>query len=153
LLTFLIPESPVYLFFQGRIREGKESLEKLAKLNGKELEFNQADFQSYEGRLSVQSVNSRLSYQSGGSGTIINRKIINEVEPSQYFKIGWIQVNLVAMTSNWLSCSVNYQLITFNLKYLPGNVLLNNTMSQVSEIIGNLAGAILTPYVGAIRAF
>lgn len=79
--------------------------------------------------------------------------MIKEVYPGKYFKKGWIQVNLVAMTCNWLSCSVNYQLITFNLKYLPGNVLLNNTMAQFSEIIGNLAGAILTPYVGAIRAF
>jgi hypothetical protein len=75
----LIPESPVYLFFQGRIDEGKESLEKLAKLNGKELEFNQADFQSYQGRLSVHSANSRESYHSGGSGAIVNKQIIKEV--------------------------------------------------------------------------
>jgi len=44
-LTLLLPESPVYLFFQGRIEEGKISLERLAYLNGKHLDFNYADFE------------------------------------------------------------------------------------------------------------
>lgn len=39
-LTILLPESPVYLFFQGRVEEGKKSLERLAQLNGKHLDFN-----------------------------------------------------------------------------------------------------------------
>jgi len=57
-LTLLLPESPVYLFFQGRVEEGKKSLERLAQLNGKHLDFNYADFQQYEGRVSVASAHS-----------------------------------------------------------------------------------------------
>jgi len=51
-LTLLLPESPVYLFLQGRIEEGKTSLERLAQLNGKNLEFNDADFKQYKSRSS-----------------------------------------------------------------------------------------------------
>jgi MFS family permease len=66
-LTLLLPESPVYLFFQGRIEEGKESLERLAKLNGKHLDFNYAEFKQFEGRLSLPSSRSMRSYHSHAS--------------------------------------------------------------------------------------
>ena len=57
------------------------------------------------------------------------------------------------MTMNWLACSINYQLIAFTIKYLPGNMLMNNTMNNVSEIAGNFIGAILVQKLGAIRSF
>ena len=72
---------------------------------------------------------------------------------SKYMKQSWIRINLVAITMNWLTCSINYYLISFIIKYLPGNMLVNNTMSSLSEIAGNILGAVLVKRLGAIRAF
>jgi hypothetical protein len=55
------------------------------------------------------------------------------------------------MTVNWLACSITYQIINFVIKYLPGNLLLNNTMSSISEIVANLLGVMLVPAFGAVR--
>jgi hypothetical protein len=76
-----------------------------------------------------------------------------QIKTSEFLKIGWIKVNLIVMTSIWLACSINYQLIAFNLKYLPGNVILNNTVSCVSEMVGNAVAGILIPRIGATTTF
>lgn len=38
------------------------------------------------------------------------------------------------MTVVLLACQFNYYLITFNIKYLPGNIFMNQIISGVSEI-------------------
>ena len=65
----------------------------------------------------------------------------------------WIRINLAVMTLNWLSCTINYYMLSFLIKYLPGNMLMNNTLNNVSEIAGNILGAMLTPKLGPVRAF
>lgn len=86
-------------------------------------------------------------------GVILNKQVIRDANPGQFLKKKWIQINLAAMTLNWLASCINYYLIAFAIKYLPGNILLNNTMSNLSEIVGNAVGAVLKSRLGAIRAF
>ena len=57
------------------------------------------------------------------------------------------------MTLNWLSNTINYYMLSFLIKYLPGNMLMNNTINNVSDIAGNILGAMLTPKLGAVKAF
>lgn len=44
ILCFYLPESPVFLIQRGRLKEAEKALQKIAKMNGKELNFNYADF-------------------------------------------------------------------------------------------------------------
>jgi len=65
----------------------------------------------------------------------------------------WIRLNLAIMTLNWLSNSINYYMLSFLIKYLPGNMLMNNTMNNLSEIAGNILGAMISSKLGPVRAF
>jgi len=60
---------------------------------------------------------------------------------SFFLKQRWIQINLGIMTMVWLSCSFDYYLIGFQLKYFPGNIYVNTFVSSGSEMIAyGLAG-------------
>lgn len=39
------------------------------------------------------------------------------------------------------------------MKYLPGNVILNNTISCISEMIGNAVAGVMIPRIGAPSTF
>jgi MFS family permease len=46
-LTFLMPESPVFLLTKGRMVEAEAALARIAKINGKPLQFNPNDFSDW----------------------------------------------------------------------------------------------------------
>jgi len=45
MLIRYLPESPVYFLHKGLLKEGEASLRYIAKINGKQFEFNYADFE------------------------------------------------------------------------------------------------------------
>jgi hypothetical protein len=47
------------------------------------------------------------------------------------------------MSICWLTCSLNYNLITFLLKYFPGSMNFNSLMNAASELIGTVASGFL----------
>jgi hypothetical protein len=47
------------------------------------------------------------------------------------------------MTLNWLTCSLNNTMISFLLKYFPGNIYFNGFMSCLSEVIGTFVSGLL----------
>ena len=49
-----------------------------------------------------------------------------------------IFLNLIALTTWWISISFNRYLISFNLKHLPGNIFINSGISPIADIIGHI---------------
>jgi len=47
------------------------------------------------------------------------------------------------MTLNWLTCSLNNTMISFLLKYFPGNIYFNGFMSCLSEVVGTFVSGLL----------
>ena len=47
ILTFMLPESPVYLLTRGKMAEAEVALARIAKINGKPLQFNPNDFSDW----------------------------------------------------------------------------------------------------------
>ena len=70
-----------------------------------------------------------------------------------YLKQRDIQINLLVMTYMWGTVSFTYYLISFQLKYLPGDVYNNSMASSASELLAYILGGILYKKIGIRLAF
>ena len=64
-----------------------------------------------------------------------------------------ILCNLMLMAVLWCVTTLNYYMIAFMLKYIPGNVYINNSVATISELIATVAGGVLVSYTGGKVAF
>lgn len=55
---------------------------------------------------------------------------------------------LILFTGFWTTSSVNYYLIVFLLKYIPGNLYVNTTVSALAEIIANITSGFIVKMIG-----
>lgn len=46
-----------------------------------------------------------------------------------------ILLNLIIMIILWSVTSLNYYLITYYMKYVPGNIFVNTSISTISELL------------------
>lgn len=60
-------------------------------------------------------------------------------------------INLVCMILVWLSASFTYYLISFQLKYLKGDMFVNGIVSSVSEILAVTFSGIFLSFLGFTR--
>ena len=70
-------------------------------------------------------------------------------EPPQFE--GASLVNLTAMILVWLSASFCYYLISYQLKYLKGDIFVNGIVSSVSEILAVLFSGLFLSQFGYTR--
>ena len=58
-----------------------------------------------------------------------------------------IVVNLILMTVFWTTCSLDYYMILFFLKYLPGNIYINTTLSGLADTLAyGLSGFVMQKF-------
>ena len=57
------------------------------------------------------------------------------------------------MTFCWLSSSFNYYMVSFLLKYFPGNIYVNSIMSVLSELIAYAVGGVMFDKLGVKLGF
>jgi MFS family permease len=62
-------------------------------------------------------------------------------------------INLILMTIFWTVSSFNYYIMTFYLKYIPGSVYTNTSLSCSAEIIAYIASGIIMNAFGVKLAF
>ena len=56
--------------------------------------------------------------------------------------------NLLIMTMTWQALGFTYSLISFELKYLPGDIFSNSYTSAVAEIIAKLGAGVVLMRMG-----
>uniref|UniRef100_H2YDZ3 Major facilitator superfamily (MFS) profile domain-containing protein n=1 Tax=Ciona savignyi TaxID=51511 RepID=H2YDZ3_CIOSA len=113
LVAPLLPESPRWLFTQGRIEEGKRICRKMAKKNGRELDemvWRKAVIDSYE--------------KKHGNRILFDMC----VEPRMVLL-------LVVMTFQWFINGLVFFCLSFNVGRWAGNPFLNNALSGLVESI------------------
>ena len=59
-----------------------------------------------------------------------------------------IFINLVLMCVFWTASSFNYYLMTFFLKYIPGNLFVNTSIASLSEISSYVLSAYVMKFLG-----
>jgi hypothetical protein len=151
ILTFMLPESPVYLLNKGKLEEAEIALNKIAKINNRLLQFNPKDFKDWDMQDQMAvildspgSAHSAMTMSPGGKRRNGQKE---EYTFSYYFRQKKIQINLAVMTLSWLTCSLNNTLISFLLKYMPGELFFNGFMSCSSELVGTfVSGVALMKY-------
>ena len=62
-----------------------------------------------------------------------------------------IAINLVVMCLAWLTCTFNYFLITFQLKYFQGSIGVNMAVSGGSEMAGYIISGWAIGKIGVKR--
>jgi Na+/melibiose symporter-like transporter len=61
--------------------------------------------------------------------------------------------NLALLTVNWVAASFNYYMLTFYMKYVPGDIYVNSTVGAFAEIAGDIVAGILMKWLGFKAAF
>jgi len=61
--------------------------------------------------------------------------------------------NLIALIAIWVTTSFNYYLITFQLKYIEGDVYINTLVSSLSDLPARLLCAMVYKSIGLTRTF
>ena len=112
----------------------------MAQMNGKEISSDQFRALMSQGR--VESVQ-RMSEQSG---------IVAYTKDKSQFQIicqdNTILVNLICMTMVWVSASFCYYLISFQLKYIQGDIWINSIVSSSSECVAFALSGIIVKKIG-----
>jgi len=93
-----------------------------------------------------------------GSLTIEDLKtavVVDEAKPEKitFCSNKVIFLNLVLMVILWSVSSLDYYLITFFMKYIPGNLYVNTSVSTISELVAYVFSGFVYNAVGGKKAF
>lgn len=76
-----------------------------------------------------------------------------EEKPVTFCSNKALLANLMLMTVFWTVSSFNYYIMTFYLKYIPGSVYLNTSLSCIAEIIAYLCSGLVMGFFGVKLSF
>jgi hypothetical protein len=62
-------------------------------------------------------------------------------------------LNLILMIILWSISSFDYYLISFFMKYIPGNIYINASFSTIAEIVANMTSSVVYKFFGPKTAF
>lgn len=64
----------------------------------------------------------------------------------ELFKVKQLKINLLCSIMVWLHGSFNFFLITFYLKYFPGNIYINSMCFASADLIAYMSSGIVLKY-------
>lgn len=148
LLTgLLLPESPKWLFETKQYKKCIESVRSLAEENNVRTFMPSQD--SYEvleqQDQELEESNSNGKVKKNGSSTT---RMSEQSALGLIMKDSKTFINMFAMIMVWVSASFCYYLISYQLKYLRGDLFVNGITSSVSEIAAFLLSGIFLSYLG-----
>ena len=63
-----------------------------------------------------------------------------------------IRINIILMSLCWLTCSFNYYMVGFLLKYFPGSIYVNGSISSLSELAAGLTAGLIYAKFGVKKS-
>lgn len=64
-----------------------------------------------------------------------------------------IRLNIILMSFCWLTSSFNYYMVGFLLKYFPGSIYVNGSISALSEVVATCTAGYFYAKLGVKKAF
>ena len=129
---YYLPESPAFLVKSGRIKEATKAFLYIANFNKtKDVKIDEAD---------LTETNKKLEQAH------------NQPSTMSFLQQPAIRRNLGVMAICFTTFSFNYYMVSFLLKYFPGNMFVNSAVSSLSDVSGNILGGIMYASFGAKRA-
>ena len=124
-----MPESPRFLLANNRISEGKEVFRRIAQWNG--VEFPET-VTFAEQRLETVTICSPLR---------------------QIWADPILKKNLMAASFLWMVSSFNWYMLSFYLKYFPGNIFQNSLYFAISDFIGYFLVGVIMRYLTVAQGY
>lgn len=151
LTILLLPDSPKWYYENKRYKECLAAIKRMARLNRSPHTIPSRDqFELLESQ-DVQEKNSedeRENLIRNGEAEINNNSASSA--PGASFT-GSNLINLIAMILVWLSASFCFYLISYQLKYIKGDMFTNGIVSSVSEIMAVTSSGIVLSFLGYTR--
>ena len=111
--TFILPESPRWLYFVGKHEKAKETLKWMAKMNKRDIPAEASNF--------IEETKDTI--RSPGCCFFIKSSLVT--------------IRLVASSYIWFAVSMIFYGLTFNVGSLAGNIYINGILMSLTEIPGN----------------
>lgn len=142
-------ESPKFLYINGRFKEARQSLRKIAWFNGlSESEIDARFNFTFDTEAVAEEMNSeRDEQQLLEIGRQITEQAHTQMTDSQYYK------NLAKMTVMWCASSFACYLMNYMNKYLEGSIYQNHCNEGIAGLLAILAGAQIYSTLGKKKAF
>ena len=148
-----IPESPLYLLSAKDYDKARESLNRIGRINGYSVVVKEMFEEEFE-EIEEKALEKMARYKKkrgiileDGKQLDHNQLMLDIARPNppvdeahltgsfkELFLIRKLYLNLLIMSVIMIASQFNYYLINFNIKYLPGNLFMNQIITGISEI-------------------
>ena len=110
---------------------------------------------SHQSLLSDKKVNPSEEFSETTASPAVKMEVETEEKPSVmfYLKQRVVLQNLLLMAYMWSAVSFCYYMISFQLKYLPGDIYENSLASSGSELLAYLIGGLCYSFLKIRKSF
>jgi len=137
-----VPESPKWLFDNGKLKKCREVLEKMARRNESRITWVPIMQNDEDQKVGLQAPS--IISESDRASKLVESK----QSPSLMGDIMAEKLNLSCMVVVWIASSFCYYLISYQMKYLKGNLYVNGIISSSSEIAAYLSSGVIAKIFG-----
>jgi hypothetical protein len=147
---FTMPETPRFFLAQGKVEEAKQVFAKIAKFNG----ISEDEVQSMElmvpNEIGSKKTQSYANTEEEVLANSSNSKcsLIKELVQDQILKR-----NLIGCCIIWSMVSYSFYVITFTMKYFPGDLVQNSLTFAFSDVIAFAMSGWVIKKVSVVRGY
>eukprot|EP00347_Sterkiella_histriomuscorum_P023726 403333595 len=155
--SFYLPESPKFLISTKKYKQARQSLNRIAQVNGVKLLDGHLEQIKDEVLMNkrrrhrqiqaeivrrAQTEQQNRTVDSLLSQAVPNHSIYNLIQNRLYL------LNLVLMSITWASSTFTYYMVGFYIKYIPGDIFNMVIVSCMAELIACLVSGMISSHVG-----